>query len=115
MRKVTKRDMFLTMRGVLVGMDGNEDIVAFIDHEIELLDHKANTKPGPTKAQIANDIVKTDILCVLMDSGPRRATEIAGVLGLSVQKVTALLRQMVMADTVERDQDGKVITFRNAG
>ena len=39
--KKTKRDLFLEVREVVAG---NEELVAFVDHELELLDKKTSTK-----------------------------------------------------------------------
>ena len=39
--KKTKKDLFLEVREVVAG---NEELVAFIDHELELLNKKTSTK-----------------------------------------------------------------------
>ena len=39
--KKTKKDLFLEVREVVTG---NEELVAFVDHELELLNKKAGTK-----------------------------------------------------------------------
>lgn len=116
-KRITKRDNFLALSRVVVNSNISDDekvrLSEFISHEIALLD-KRHAKSGPTKAQRLNEGVKTDILNTLSDSEGLRATEIANALGLSVQKVTALLRQMVEENLVVREQDKKVVTFRVA-
>ena len=93
--KITKAQMF-TMIKALDEVQANPDMVAFIDHELELLSKKAGSKK-PTKTQEENVKLKGIILEVLTDVGAT-VSEIqtkSDVLGeLSNQKVSALLKQM---------------------
>lgn len=93
--KITKAQMF-TMIKALDEVQANPDMVAFIDHELELLSKKAGSKK-PTKTQEENVKLKSIILEVLTDVGAT-VSEIqtkSDVLGeLSNQKVSALLKQM---------------------
>lgn len=93
--KITKAQMF-TMIKALDEVQANSDMVAFIDHELELLSKKAGSKK-PTKTQEENVKLKGIILEVLTDVGAT-VSEIqtkSDVLGeLSNQKVSALLKQM---------------------
>lgn len=59
--KVTKRERFAQLRAIVLD---NEELVAFIDHEIELL-NKKNSSKGETKAQIENKAIKSNILNVI--------------------------------------------------
>ena len=59
--KVTKRERFAQLRAIVLD---NEELVAFIDHEIELL-NKKNSSKGETKAQIENKAIKSNILGVI--------------------------------------------------
>lgn len=101
---MTKRENYNALRAIVAD---NADLVAFIDHELELLDKKnARRSTKPTKAQLANEDTKAVIVEVLTD-----ATEpmtIADIMaddvafeGMSIQKISALLTQLV--------NDGQVV------
>lgn len=59
--KITKKEMFTMIKAQV---KDNAEMVAFIDHEIELLDKKASNKKA-TKTQEANIGIKATILAVL--------------------------------------------------
>ena len=109
--KITKKEMFTMIKAQV---KDNAEMVAFIDHEIELLDKKASNKKA-TKTQEANVGIKSTILAVLEGSKSMTITEMQGVsaeLGeLSNQKVSALVRQLVDAGDVVRIIDKKVSRF----
>ena len=127
--KTTKRDFFAAISAYFadapVNMDatlpewadGFEDfaskVMGFCAHEDALLTKK-HSKSGATKSQKLNEGVKVDILATLDPTEGKRSTEIAAEVGISVQKCTALLRQMVEAGTVVRSVDKKVVTFTAA-
>ena len=56
---MTKKEMFAE---ICKGVADNAEMVAFIDHEIELLDRKSGSPRKPTKTQVENDGFKADIL-----------------------------------------------------
>ena len=94
--KITKREMFELIKGV-EGVADNADMVAFINHEIELLDKKHNSKKA-TKTQVENEGIKAEILASLTSEGVtiselQAKSEVLG--SLSNQKITALMRQLV--------------------
>ena len=109
--KITKKEMFMMIKAQV---KDNAEMVAFIDHEIELLDKKASNKKA-TKTQEANVGIKSIILTVLEGAKPMTVTEMQGAsaeLGeLSNQKVSALVRQLVDAGDVVRIIDKKVSRF----
>ncbi len=48
--KMTKKDSFSAVRAILVSANAPKDLLAFIDHEVELLNTKsANRKPSKTQ------------------------------------------------------------------
>ena len=100
--KITKREMFNAIREVVAD---NVDMVAFIDHEIELLDKKSNKKQTTAK-QIENEGIKSVILSVLTSEG-MTVSEIQAkseeLSKFSNQKITALLKQLV--------DNGEVVKF----
>lgn len=100
---MTKKETFVTIKGLL-NEAGNTDFDAFIDHEVELLSRKRSKSSKPTKTQIANEGVKAEIAGVLTDEG-KTVTEIVKALGgeYTNQKVSALLRQMVLGGTAVKE------------
>ena len=109
--KITKKEMFTMIKAQV---KDNAEMVAFIDHEIALLDKKASNKKA-TKTQEANVGIKSTILAVLEGAKPMTVTEMQGAsaeLGeLSNQKVSALVRQLVEAGEVVKTIDKKVSRF----
>ena len=109
--KITKKEMFTMIKAQV---KDNTEMVAFIDHEIELLDKKASNKKA-TKTQEANVGIKSTILAVLEGGKSMTVTEMQGAsaeLGeLSNQKVSALVRQLVEAGEVVKTIDKKVSRF----
>ena len=109
--KITKKEMFTMIKAQV---KDNAEMVAFIDHEIELLDKKASNKKA-TKTQEANVGIKSTILAVLEDGKSMTVTEMQGAsaeLGeLSNQKVSALVRQLAEAGEVVKTIDKKVSRF----
>ena len=110
-KKITKKEMFTMIKAQV---KDNAEMVAFIDHEIELLDKKASKKKA-TKTQEANVGIKSIILSVLEGGKPMTITEMQGAsveLGeLSNQKVSALVKQLVETGEVVKTIDKKVSRF----
>lgn len=110
-KKITKREVINAMLAE-EAIQANEVYVNYLNHEIELLDKKsANHKP--TKNQETNVAIKADIVKVLEDvEGGMSATDIAKAVDISVQKATALLKQMVEIDkTVNKTIDKRKAVF----
>lgn len=115
--KMTKKDWFATIRAMVEG-SGNEkedEILAFIDHEVELLEKKSS-KSGQTKTQKENVEVVAKIENALREVGKavtitelQTASEEMGA--YSNQKLSALLKQMVSKGTVVRTEDKKKAYF----
>jgi len=113
--RITKRDRFAQLFEVVAALPMDDpkrnDLLYFIIHEVELYDKRAATKSGPTADQIANVTIKEDIVFALDTAEvPLRAGEVAAMLDLPIQKMTALLKQLVDSDEVTRNE-GKVVTF----
>ena len=112
MTKVTKKEMFEMLKGV-AGVAENADMVTFIDHEIELLNKKSANKKA-TKTQEENVGIKAEIMSVLTADGAT-VTEIQSksemLAGLSNQRVSALLRQLVESGEVVKSTDKKKSFF----
>lgn len=112
-KKMTKVEMFNAIKAVVAD---NEDFVAFIDHEIELLQKKSTNKKA-TKTQIENEGIKETILAVLTDEGAT-VTEIQSkddtLASLSNQRVSALLRQLIADEKAVKVVEGKKSLFKIA-
>jgi hypothetical protein len=107
-KRVTKKEYFEILRGIV---EGNDELVAFIDHEVELLSKKSNVR---TKAQIENDAIVEDIYNYLAGIGrPVTVTELIAEAQLEFtnQKVSALLKKLVDAGRVVKVTDKKKSYF----
>jgi hypothetical protein len=115
-KKITKVERFNQLKAITEVAE-NADLVAFIDHEIELLSKKSGSKK-PTATQVANEGLKVTILTVLEGSEGMTASEVLAssdeFAGLSNQKITALLRQLVLGGSVTKLTDGKKTLFKLA-
>jgi len=101
---MTKKENFATIKGIL-NENGVMDFDEFIDHEIELLSRKRTASSKPTKRQVENEAVKARIAEVLTDEG-QTVTQILGAIGedgLTNQRVSALLRQMVVGGVAHKE------------
>ena len=106
--KMTKKDYFKALLAI-EEVKANENYVAFINHEIELLEKK-NGNRKPTKTQEENEYLKVLILEVAVQ--PMTITEIMKAIQLSFgveltnQKVSALANKLVadglMTKTTEK-------------
>ena len=104
-RKPTKRDSFNALLAIPAVAE-NSDLVAFIEHEIELLDKKNSAERKPTAKQTENAGFKADILAWL-ESGKLYtvADGVKGVpsvvaAGISANRVTAMMTQLVADGSV---------------
>lgn len=107
-KRVTKKEYFEILRGIV---EGNDELVAFIDHEVELLSKKSNVK---TKAQKENEAYVEDIYNYLAEIGrPVTVTELIAEAQLEFtnQKVSALLKKLVDAGRVVKVTDKKKSYF----
>ena len=118
-KKLTKRDRFEALLK-MTEVQANPDMVAFIEHEIELLAKKNAGDKKPTAKQMENDAVKQVILDEMTANPDKLYTVtdlIKGVPELadySNQRVSALLHQMISANGVERIVDKRKSYFRLA-
>lgn len=111
-KKITKAQMFAQIREVVAD---NEDMVAFIDHELELLAKKSASKK-PTKTQEQNEVLKDKIVEVLsgFENGATASEVLASddtFTGMSNQKISALLKQLVDGGSVIKTIDKKKSIF----
>lgn len=115
-KKMTQKEMFAEVINVLEGKESAvavDDMVTFLGERIAKLDKKANSKT-PTKTQKENEEIK-DILMGVIGTEGKTVSEIQTLderlANLSNQKVSALVRQLVIAGKVTRTMDGKKTKF----
>ena len=118
-KKLTKRDRFEALLK-MSEVQANPDMVAFIEHEIELLAKKNAGDKKPTAKQMENDAVKQVILDE-MTANPDKLYTVTDLIKTvpelaeyTNQRVSALLRQMIDADKVEKVVDKRKSYFRLA-
>ena len=101
---MTKKEMFAEIRNAVID---NAEMVAFIDREIELLNRKSTSAKKPTKTQIENDGFKAEIIAHLTEvDAPRTIKELqaemASLAGLTNQRITHLLTDLVKAEKLTK-------------
>lgn len=118
-KKMTKKDYFNALLNIKeVGT--NEKLVAFIEHELELLERKSNSaKEGdkkPTAKQAENEKIKEVIISYMEENTLYSISDlqknIAECAELSNQKMSALLRLLIEDKIVERVIDKRKTYFK---
>lgn len=120
-KKVTKKERFAQLLE-LEAVKANADLVAFINHEIELLENKNKSKSGekkPTERQRENEQLKKLILEHMepdtLYAGADFLREIPALKGESNQRVAALMKQLMENEgKVERVQDKNKVFWKLA-
>ena len=115
-KKITKRERFNQLLEI-AEVKANADLVDFINHEIELVERK-NGSRKPTKTQLENEGIK-DAIVEIMGKEPNRmftVTEMCKMLSdigdFTPQKISALMRALVLDGKVERVQDKRKTYFK---
>ena len=116
MVKVTKKDRFNQLLAISE-VANNEALVEFINHEIELLTRKNSSEKKPTAAQLENEKTAEVVLATLVENGNgMTVTEIIkankDLSEFTNQKITAILRNLISADKVERIEDKRKTYFK---
>ena len=115
--KVTKRERFSQLMEIVKAskVENSAELVAFIEHEVELLTKKNSRSGKPTKTQVENETIKAQIISVLERVGkPMTVTQLLAeneFTGLSNQKVSALLTQLRKSGEVVRTIEKKVAFY----
>lgn len=102
---MTKKEMFAEIRNIVAD---NKEMVAFINHEIELLERKSNSPKKPTKTQIENNGFKAEIVAYLTNVDTSKTikelqAEIPSISGLTNQRITHMLTDLVKAGTLTKE------------
>ena len=104
---MTKREMFTAIANV-AEVAANQEMVDFLNHEIELLNRKASSARKPTKNQVENESYKALIVEYLSSADAPKSikelqADIAEISGLTNQRVTHLLTDLVKAETLTKE------------
>ena len=128
--RLTKRDFFNAILSK-VDMDATYDIskgdatvkvsgadvAGFLNHELELLDRKNTVDKKPTATQVANEGIKADIKAFLDTHKGEKFTvsalmkSVSSIADASNQKVSSLVRQMVLDGQADRIEDKRKAYF----
>ena len=113
-KKITKRDRFNALLN-MAEVKANPDMVAFIEHELELLAKKNSSEKKPTAQQVANEAIKQAIVDGMERDHFYTITDIQknvpACADLSNQKVSALVRQLKDDGVVVKTEDKRKSYF----
>lgn len=93
------------------------DVAGFLNHELELLDRKNTVDKKPTATQVANEGIKADIKAFLDTHKGEKFTvsalmkSVPSIAEASNQKVSSLVRQMVLDGQADRIEDKRKAYF----
>lgn len=119
-KKITKKEMFAQVIAMAQGREvavSVDEIVAFAEHEIELLEKKAGTK---SKKETANDAENARLMEVIVETltGSEKAMTVSELMTvnaelgeLSNQKVSALMKKLVDGGRVQKAVDKRKSVF----
>lgn len=115
-KKMTKRDFFNILRASYPTTAENYDeVIGFIDHELELLAKKNAAEKKPTAVQVANEGIKQAIVDGMTPGTLYTITDIIKTVpecaDLTNQRVSALVRQL-MPEYIERVEEKRKAYFR---
>lgn len=102
-KKMTKKEMFAIVRGIVEESEKcTEEVLAFIDHEVELLTNKKDSAKK-TKSQLENEETMSKILVALAEVGKpvtisELQKEVPSMAEYSNQKLSSLLKKMIEED-----------------
>lgn len=118
-KKLTKKDRFNQLLEI-PAVQADAEMVAFIEHEIELLSNKnkADNKK-PTAKQLENEALKVELLNYMEANTLYTISDfqkqVEACADLSNQKIAAVLRQMKDNDkTVEKVEDKRKVYWKLA-
>ena len=112
---MTKKEMFQNLANLHAD---NAEIVAFCNHEIELLEKKKSADKKPTAQQVANKSTQEAILANMADGQMYTITDLIKTVpecaDMTNQRVSALVRQLVTDGAVVRIEDKRKAYFKKA-
>ena len=117
--KLTKRDHFNTLLSITEVAE-NPVLVAFIEHELELLDKKNAADRKPTAVQVANEGLREAILDFMEEGKGYTVSDlikqVPACADLSQSKVSAILRPLLLVTAKgETNPDGVLERYEEKG
>ena len=115
--KKTKREHFAELRVLAAG---NAELIAFIDHEVELLNKKNSAERKPTINQMDNAKIKKIIADNIGDKSYTITEMIKAILGgtewadITCSRLTAVCTQMVESGMLVREVVKRKAYYRKA-
>lgn len=127
--KITKKEYFAIVKDIVEasGADNKADIVAFLDHEVELLNKKSGkSKATPTQAanavtlnvikevlgELDKPVTITELLTdVRLQSYTETTKDGEKVIAMTNQKLSSLMKKLVDAGEVIRTEEKKKAYF----
>ena len=115
-KKITKREKF-EMLMTIAEVQANPILSEFIERELELLSKKNSAEKKPTEKQTENAGIKEVIVEVLTDEEKGMTIsamqkKCADLAEYSNQKISALVRQMILDGIVEKTEEKGKAYFR---
>ena len=121
MKKLTKKEYFGMIREIVID---NPELVAFVDHEVELLTRK-NSKTSQTKGQVENEVIAQMLIQELTKIGtPVTITDLMNTSEiiknyivestgkpLTNQKISAIFKQLTESNQIVKVTDKKKSYF----
>ena len=110
-KKMTRVEMFNAIKAIPAVAE-NEDMVEFLDHQIELASKKSVRKADKEKLA-ENEVIKTELLSVLTENGDtvtnimNKSDVFMGMPTLTSQRITSLLTALVAEE--------KAINYKEKG
>ena len=117
-KKVTKKEMFTEIKAVLETVEGSEELVAFVEKQIEALDNEAAKAKVRKAMKIAEDTLKDTVASLLTDEF-QTAEAIVDAIGdeeVSKAKVVNRLSKLIADGVAVKEQikvgDRKVVCYK---
>ena len=110
--KITKRDNYNALLNILE-VASNAELVAFINHEIELLERKNKAKSGElTETQKENLALGEEMVAFVAKAGKELSiAEIRNHFGITAQKATPILTKLVENGKLAKRVEKRVSYF----
>ena len=119
-KKMTKKDYFEILKGAYPKSANNyNEVIEFINHEIELLEKKSSQGKKPTANQMENEGFLEIIQNILQESN--KAMTISDIqnaneeLPTSNQRMSALMKKLVESGVVEKNYEKRKPYFKWVG
>lgn len=117
-KKVTKKEMFTEIKAVLETVEGSEELVAFVEKQIEALDNEAAKAKERKAKKVAEDTLKDTVANLLTDEF-QTAEAIVDAIGdeeVSKAKVVNRLSKLIADGVAVKEQtkvgDRKVVCYK---